>query len=77
MAELIKMDKNGRIVIPGKVRKRFATALFTLDVDEHRIELRPVKPLSELFGTIPELDLDRIHEEHDEEVRDEHAASAD
>ncbi len=73
MAELVKMDKNGRI--RGKIRKRFS-ALFTLDADENRIELRPIKPLSDLFGTIPELDLNRIHEEHDEEVRDEQTAPA-
>lgn len=77
MAELIKMDKNGRVVIPGKFRKRFNTALFTLEADENRIELRPVKSLSGLFGSLPELDLDRIHDEHDAEVRDEHTGSAD
>jgi bifunctional DNA-binding transcriptional regulator/antitoxin component of YhaV-PrlF toxin-antitoxin module len=77
MAELIKMDKNGRVVIPGKFRKRFNTTLFTLDADENRIELRPVMTLSGLFGSIPELDLERIRQEHDAEVRDEDTTSAD
>ncbi len=71
MAEIIQMDKNGRVVIPGKIRKKFRTRKFFLEVNEDRIQLIPVKSLESLFGTVPELDLPRIYREHEEEKDEE------
>ncbi len=76
MAELLKMDKSGRIVIPGRIRKKFPAGLFTVDVDDERIELRPVRSLPSLFGTVPGIDMKRLYEEHEEEVRDEQSAAS-
>ncbi|KUG15196.1 hypothetical protein ASZ90_015152 [hydrocarbon metagenome] len=69
------MDKNGRVIIPGRIRKHYRTRKFVLEADENRIQLIPVKSLESLFGTIPELDLARIYQEHEEENDDESSAS--
>lgn len=66
MAEIIFIDKNGRLIIPGRIRKQYQTRKFTLEANENRIQLIPVKSLGSLVGTIPELDLDRIYQEHEE-----------
>lgn len=71
MAEIILMDKNGRVVIPGRIRKQYRTRKFLLEADEDGIQLIPVKSLESLFGTIPELDLPRIYKEHEEEKDEE------
>lgn len=75
MAEIIFMDKNGRVIIPGRIRKHYQTRKFVLEADENRIQLIPVKSLESLFGTIPELNLPQIYQEHEEENDDESATS--
>lgn len=71
MAATLTMDKSGRIVLPMRVRKRFGTSRFELVVTENKLELTPVKPLESIFGTLPELDIEKIRREHEEEVRNE------
>jgi len=69
---VVVVDEYGRIVIPKRVRKIFRTSKFEIDVKEEKIELKPIKSLDELFGSLPELDLKWIKREHEEEVRNEH-----
>ncbi len=71
MALIVIMDKNGRVVIPGRIRKQYRTRKFFLEADEDRIQLIPVKSLESLFGTVPELDISRIYREHEEEKDEE------
>ena len=66
------LDKHGRVVIPNFIRKIFKTDRFEIDVKKDKIELKPIKNLDELFGSLPELDLRRIKKEHREEVKHEH-----
>jgi len=69
---VVVIDKQGRMVIPKNVRKIFKTSKFEIDVKKEKIELKPIKSLDELFGSLPELDLKQIRKEHEEEVRHEH-----
>jgi bifunctional DNA-binding transcriptional regulator/antitoxin component of YhaV-PrlF toxin-antitoxin module len=71
MAEIVLMDKSGRVIIPGRIRKKYQTRKFVLQANENMIQLIPVKPLESLFGTIPELDLSRVYKEHEEEKDEE------
>ncbi|MCD5409927.1 MAG: AbrB/MazE/SpoVT family DNA-binding domain-containing protein [Methanocellales archaeon] len=59
MAErnVVVVDTHGRIVIPKRVRKVFKTNKFEIEVRNEKIELKPIKSLDELFGSLPELDL--------------------
>ncbi|ATZ60651.1 MAG: hypothetical protein BME93_00385 [Methanosarcinales archaeon Met12] len=66
------VDTHGRIVIPKRVRKIFKTNRFEIGVKKEKIELKPIKSLDELFGSLPELDLKLIKREHEEEARNEH-----
>lgn len=61
------MDENGRIVIPGKIRKKFRTRKFFLEANEDRIPLIPVESLESPFGAVPERDLPRTDRKHEEE----------
>lgn len=74
MAErnVVIVDMHGRIVIPKRVRNIFKTNKFEIEVRNEKIELKPIKSLDELFGSLPELDLKLIRREHEEEVRHEH-----
>lgn len=67
MVEIVSMDKNGRVVIPGKIRKRYQSRRFALEADENSIHLTPIKPLESLLGAVPDLDLKKIYQEHEEE----------
>lgn len=71
MGPIVIMDKNGRVVIPGRIRKQYRTRKFFLEADEDRIQLIPVKSLESLFGTVPELDIPRIYREHEEDKDEE------
>lgn len=68
MGEIITMDRSGRILLPKKVRTAFHTNCFEILANDDRIELRPVTPIQGLFGVLPDLDVDRIREEHECEV---------
>lgn len=73
MAEnIVVVDAHGRIVIPKLVRRIFKTNRFRIEVKKEKIELKPIKSLDELFGSLPELDLKRIRKEHSEEAENEH-----
>lgn len=38
----------------------------------NKIESMPIRPLESLFGALPELDIEQIRREHEDEVKNEH-----
>jgi bifunctional DNA-binding transcriptional regulator/antitoxin component of YhaV-PrlF toxin-antitoxin module len=71
--ELISLDRSGRLVLPKKIRNHFATNRFEISIDNGKIELIPIKPLSSLLGILPDLDIEAIYRDHDREVEEEDA----
>lgn len=67
MEAVITMDKSGRIVLPASIRKRFKTSRFEFRIMEDKIELKPVIPLESLFGALPDIDIEKIRREHEDE----------
>jgi AbrB family looped-hinge helix DNA binding protein len=70
---VINVDATGRMVLPKKIRDRFESNRFKVRETEGHIELIPVKPLSSLFGILPDLDIEAIYRDHDREVEEEDA----
>jgi AbrB family looped-hinge helix DNA binding protein len=70
---VITVDANGRMVLPKKIRDRFESNRFKVWETKGHIELIPVKPLSSLFGILPDLDIEAIYRDHDREVEEEDA----
>ena len=70
---VITVDATGRMVLPKKIRDRFESNRFKVLEAEGHIELIPVKPLSSLFGILPDLDIRAIYRDHDREVDEEDA----
>lgn len=54
MGVIVRMDKQGRIVIPARIRKRFSSRLFLAELIGDELRLKPINPvkLTELFDTI-------------------------
>jgi len=71
--ELVTIDRSGRMVLPKKIRDRFDANRFEVRATEDRIELIPIEPLSSLLGALPDIDLEKIYREHDQEVDEEDA----
>jgi len=71
--ELVTIDRSGRMVLPKKIRDRFDSNRFEVKATEDCIELIPIEPLSSLLGALPDIDLEKIYREHDQEVDDEDA----
>jgi AbrB family looped-hinge helix DNA binding protein len=70
---VITVDATGRMVLPKKIRDRFESNRFKVRETEGHIELIPIKPLSSLFGILPDLDIEAIYRDHDREVEEEDA----
>lgn len=64
--EIVRMDKQGRILIPANVRKKLGTNLFSLEVVENELRLKPIKVLrlSDLFDSI-EVDVEDFSDTHE------------
>lgn len=71
--EIITIDQSGRLVLPKKIRNIFDTDRFEVRTTESVIELIPVKSLRSLLGALPDLDINKIYKEHEEEVEEEDA----
>jgi AbrB family looped-hinge helix DNA binding protein len=69
----ITIDSTGRMVLPKKIRERFESNRFEVREVKGHIELIPVKPLTSLFGILPDIDLKKLYREHDQEVEEEDA----
>ena len=63
--EIVKMDKQGRIVIPSKIRKKFKSRVFVIEASENEIKLRPLEAikLTDLVDSI-EVDVDDFRDTH-------------
>ncbi len=64
--EIVKMDKQGRVLIPASIRRKFETNIFSLEVVGDELRLKPVKTLrlSELFDSI-EVDVKDFSDTHE------------
>lgn len=64
---VVKMDRQGRIVIPAKVRRRLGSRILTLEILGDEIRLKPIKPvkLSELFDSIEIGDVEDFTDTHE------------
>ncbi len=69
MEATITINKSGRTVLPMRIRKRLETSRFGLKVPENEIELMPANSLESLFGAFPDLDVERIRREHEDEIK--------
>ena len=67
MIMVVKMDRQGRIVIPAKVRRRLGSRILTLEIVGDEIRLKPIKPvkLSELFDSIEIGDVEDFTDTHE------------
>ncbi len=62
---IVKMDKQGRILIPASIRKTIKTKLFVAEVLGDEIRLKPLKALdlTSLFDSI-EVDVEDFSDTH-------------
>jgi len=67
----VNMDENGRMTLPSKVRKKYGTRRFILRTKEKEVILKPVMSVEDLFGSLPDLDIDRLKKGHIQEVKNE------
>jgi AbrB family looped-hinge helix DNA binding protein len=65
MGTVVKMDKQGRILIPAAVRKRIGARLFVLE-EGGELRLKPIREirLTELFDSI-EVDVEDFTDTHE------------
>ena len=70
---VITVDATGRMVLPKKIREHYNATRFKVRETKGRIELIPIKPLSSLFGILPNLDIGALYRDHDREVEEEDA----
>jgi AbrB family looped-hinge helix DNA binding protein len=67
MGTVVKMDKQGRILIPAAVRRRIGARLFVLEEGEGgELRLKPIREirLTELFDSI-EVDVEDFTDTHE------------
>ena len=71
MDTFITLDKNGRVTIPTKIRKKYKTKKFILKAKKNEVVLKPIMSIDQLFGALPDLDIEKLKEEHEREVEHE------
>lgn len=66
MKMVVKMDQQGRILIPANIRKKLETRLFILEVVGEEIRLKPIKTtsLKDFIDSI-EVDVDDFTDTHE------------
>ena len=66
MGVVVRMDRQGRIVIPAGIRRRLGTRLFVLEVVEGELRLRPIRQvrLTDLCDSI-EVDVGDFTDTHE------------
>jgi bifunctional DNA-binding transcriptional regulator/antitoxin component of YhaV-PrlF toxin-antitoxin module len=64
----IKLDEHGRMTIPNKIRKKYKTRNFILEERQTEVVLKPVMSIEQLFGTLPDVNIEKLKEEHIKEV---------
>ena len=62
---IVKIDKNGRIVIPANIRKKINSNIFHIEFDGEKIILYPIEStkLTDLFDSI-EIDVEDFADIH-------------
>ena len=68
MEVLIKLDEHGRMTVPNRIRKKFKTRKFILEDKKKEVVLKPVLSIDQLFGSLPDLNIEKLKEEHIKEV---------
>jgi len=65
MQILVKMDRQGRILIPSSIRQKLDTSIFLLEYSENEIRLKPIKTISlkEFIDSI-EVEVDDFTDTH-------------
>jgi len=66
MAVVVRMDRQGRVLIPAGIRKKLGSNLFLLKIVEGELRLKPIKTvkLTELFDSI-EVDVNDFTDTHE------------
>jgi bifunctional DNA-binding transcriptional regulator/antitoxin component of YhaV-PrlF toxin-antitoxin module len=68
MGVFVNIDKAGRLVLPKRIRESVNTSCFDVSVEgESRIVFTPVKSAKEMFGSMPDLDVEGFRKEHAKE----------
>ena len=68
MGIFVNVDKNGRMVLPKRIRDEVHANCFNVKVDDgERIVFIPVKSTDEMFGSMPRLDIEDFRKEHAKE----------
>lgn len=65
--EFVHVDKQGRMVLPKKLREEFDTQDFAAEKEERRIVLIPVRSLKYAVGLMPNIDMEAHKREHAKE----------
>jgi len=62
---IVKMDKQGRILIPIEIRKKISSRVFIVNISNDEIVLKPIKDtkLTDFFDSI-EVDVDDFTDTH-------------
>lgn len=60
----VEVDKQGRLVLPKKLREEVGVTKFDVELEENRLVFVPVKKATELFGVLKQsgVDLDKFME---------------
>ncbi|ODS42198.1 MAG: hypothetical protein MSIBF_02350 [Candidatus Altiarchaeales archaeon IMC4] len=66
MENLVRIDRFGRLFIPAFIRKTINADKFEIKVSNKNIVLKPIKNPLELFGTLPDLNANKLKEVHDD-----------
>ena len=72
--ENICLDKNGRMVLPKKIREKFDTNVFEIETEKNKIVLKPLESLKSVMGKYPGLDIEEFRKERKKEIENEHFA---
>ncbi len=67
MDVFVNVDKSGRMVVPKWIRKRIHAKRFSVDVEDEKIILIPVKSTREMLGSMPDLNIKGFEREHNKE----------
>lgn len=63
----VEVDKQGRVVLPKKLREAAGSTRFEVELEENRLVFVPVKKATEMFGTLKDFDMDKFRRNHNRE----------
>ena len=65
--EFVRVDKQGRVILPKKIREEFDTRQFAVEKEEERLVFIPVKSLRQAAGMLPGINMQKYWREHRKE----------